>query len=139
MSENTIYKSYAVAKGVSQYGLDNKRLDYEALSNLIGGCVLCNEIVNVDDCLELVNGCDKVYYDKEGNEITEEQANEMDYDEYEEEYIDIYQYYIVSDISWLEKANEIVYYSPLLDVYVWGVTHFGTSWSYVLTNIAIIE
>ena len=53
---------------------------------------------------------------------------------------DIYQYYIISDngAHILETwTNEIVYYLPALDIYVWCVTHFGTSWDYVLTDIRL--
>jgi hypothetical protein len=66
-------------------------------------------------------------YDKEINELEEEQ----DYTD------EIYQYYIVSDngAEILKEINEIVFYNEELDMYVWGVTHFGTSWSYVLTDI----
>ena len=50
---------------------------------------------------------------------------------------EIYQYYIVSDrgAEILKQINEIVFYNEELDMYVWGVTHYGTSWSYVLTDI----
>lgn len=50
---------------------------------------------------------------------------------------DIYQYYIVSDngAEILQEINEIVLYNDALDMYVWGVTHWGTSWDYVLTNV----
>ena len=50
---------------------------------------------------------------------------------------EIYQYYIVSDngARILEEFNEIVFYNEELDMYLWGVTHYGTSWDYVLTNI----
>lgn len=50
---------------------------------------------------------------------------------------DVYQWYIVSDngARILEELNEVLYYCDELDMYIWGVTHFGTSWSYVLTNI----
>ena len=50
---------------------------------------------------------------------------------------DIYQYYIVSDngAEILKRINEIVFYNDALDMYVWGVTHCGTSWDYVLTDI----
>ena len=34
-------------------------------------------------------------------------------------------------------TDEIVYYNEELDMYVWGITHYGTSWDYVLTDIAI--
>lgn len=53
-------------------------------------------------------------------------------------YADIYQYFII-DSSGAEIlanwTNEIVYYNEELDMYVWCVTHWGTSWNYVLTNI----
>ncbi len=55
-------------------------------------------------------------------------------------YDDVFQYYIISDNgaeilkNW---TNEIVYYNEDLDMYVWGVTHCGTSWSYVLTDIRL--
>ena len=50
---------------------------------------------------------------------------------------EIYQYYIVSDrgAEILKECNEIVFYNEELDMYVWGVTHWGTSWDYVLTDI----
>ena len=52
---------------------------------------------------------------------------------------DIFQYYIVSDngADILKECGEIVFYNEELDMYVWGVTHWGTSWDYVLTNIKI--
>lgn len=52
-------------------------------------------------------------------------------------YNDVFQWFIVdgngADI--LQEAGEIVYYNSALDLYLWGVTHYGTSWDYVLTNI----
>ena len=67
--------------------------------------------------------------------ILEDKKQEL---EEEEEYIpDVCQWYIVSDngAKLLEEINEILYYNEELDMYLWGVTHFGTSWSYVLTDI----
>jgi hypothetical protein len=32
-----------------------------------------------------------------------------------------------------------VFYNEKLDIYVWGITHFGTAWDYVLTDIKIVE
>ena len=55
-------------------------------------------------------------------------------------YDEIFQYYIISDNgaeilkNW---TNEILFYNEELDMYVWGVTHYGTSWSYVLTDIRL--
>ena len=53
---------------------------------------------------------------------------------------EIYQYFIISNYGaelLQDCTDEIVYYLPCLDCYVWGVTHWGTSWDYVLTNIKI--
>lgn len=58
----------------------------------------------------------------------------------QDEQPEIYQYYIISDCAadFLQRyTNEIVYYIETIDIYVWGITHFGTSWDYVLTNIKI--
>ena len=53
---------------------------------------------------------------------------------------EIFQYFIISDAGadLLQSCtDEILYYLPALDIYVWGVTHYGTSWDYVLTDIII--
>ena len=82
----------------------------------------------------------------EGKEDTEEYAAleeerqeiESDIECLEDErYYDFYQYFIVdgNGASILEEAGETVWYNEYLDLYVWGVTHWGTSWDYVLTNI----
>lgn len=57
----------------------------------------------------------------------------------EEKYYDVFQWFIVPEnaLPILEENNEIVYYSDTLNLYVWGVTHYGTSWDYVLTDINI--
>lgn len=63
------------------------------------------------------------------DELEEEQDNSLNEE--------CFQYYIVSDngAEILKECNEIVYYNEELDMYVWGVTHWGTSWDYVLTDI----
>lgn len=55
----------------------------------------------------------------------------------EEHYHEVYQWYIVDNngAEILEEINEVLYYNEELDIYLWGVTHWGTSWDYVLTNI----
>lgn len=68
------------------------------------------------------------------NEQIEELENEQDNEP------EVFQWFIVDD--WgarllQQETNEIVYYNETLDMYLWGVTHFGTSWNYVLTNIKI--
>lgn len=52
-------------------------------------------------------------------------------DEDSEEAVEIYQWYLIkeSDADYLKRnTEELVFYSKVLDEYVWGVTHFGTSW-----------
>ena len=51
-------------------------------------------------------------------------------------YDDIYQYYIIDDYSsdLFIELEYPVFYSNELNVYVVGITHWGTSWSYILTN-----
>lgn len=53
---------------------------------------------------------------------------------------EIFQYYIVSSYGadiLQDYTNDPVYYLPVLDCYVWGVTHWGTSWDYVLTDVRL--
>ena len=51
-------------------------------------------------------------------------------------YDDIYQYFIIDDCSsdLFIKLEYPVFYSNVLNVYVVGITHWGTSWNYILTN-----
>jgi len=68
----------------------------------------------------------------------QEQINELEREQ--DEQPEIYQYYIISDNGariLQDYTNEILYYIEPLDVYVWGVTHWGTGWDYVLTDIKI--
>ena len=67
------------------------------------------------------------------NAKIEELEEEQDYQP------EVYQWYIVSDngAEILKEAGEIVFYNDELDMYLWGVTHCGTSWDYVLTNIPL--
>lgn len=129
---------------VSEYGLENGRLDYATLSKCFDA-VLYNNIPSVDPDIwaDVRSGDLDNYYDSEGNEITYEEYEEKleaGEDCYENQ-VDIFQYFIVSDDAlWLlEEANEIVLYSEVLDCYIWCVTHYGTSWSYVLTDIELKE
>lgn len=51
---------------------------------------------------------------------------------------EIFQYYIVSDqgAEMIKQYTEDpLFYNETLDMYVWGITHYGTAWSYVLTDV----
>lgn len=68
----------------------------------------------------------------------EEQIKDLEYEQEHQQ--EIFQYFII-DAGGAEIlqiwTDEIVYYIDYLDIYIWGVTHYGTSWDYVLTNIKI--
>lgn len=51
---------------------------------------------------------------------------------------DIFQYFIVSDYGAemiKQYTEDPLFYNETLDMYVWGITHYGTAWSYVLTDV----
>jgi len=117
----TLYDGKAYGHKVSEYGLKHGYLDYLTLSKIVGDCVLNNNI------FEYVG-----YGNWELESGEEENADGYFYD--------VYQYYIVSysGARFLgEYTDELVFYNEALDMYLWGVTHFGTSWDYVLTDIKL--
>lgn len=95
----------------------------------------------LDELDALFDYDEKIYHDIETKiEDIEEKIEELEREQ--DEHAEIYQYYIISDSGkdiLKYHTNEIIYYIPVLDIYVWGVTHYGTSWDYVLTNIKIEE
>jgi hypothetical protein len=115
-------KKYFYGQEISEYGIEHNRVDYRTLSKCFD-MVLNNNIINSGDCYEewqIVNGCD--------------------YIEEEDEYIEVFQYYIISEEGaeiLKHYTNEIVYYNSKFDMYLWGVTHWGTAWGHVLTDIKI--
>lgn len=78
---------------------------------------------------------DQIAYIEEQIEAIKEQIEELEQEQKEEQ--DIFQWYIVSDSGTRlieEYTNDPVYYLSFLDCYIWGVTHYGTHWDYVLTD-----
>ena len=153
-----VHGKYFYGNEVSEYGQQKGYVDYATLSKAFDA-VLNNDIIqktwdvvgyweqesgfvdHTEEIEELQEQIEELMLDNENDEHTEEieelqdRINEL---EEEQDYADeIYQYYIVSDngARILEEINEIVFYNEELDMYVWGVTHYGTSWSYVLTDI----
>ena len=109
-------------------------------------------IDNSDEIQELYNEIGSIQFDidieeyKNEEELAEmkskieELENKVEELENEQSYSnEIFQYYIVDDngARILSECNEIVFYNEELDMYVWGVTHWGTSWDYVLTDIKL--
>lgn len=124
MMERTmkLYGNRVYGVKVSDYGLENGYLDYHTLSKIVGDAVLNNDIFM------------HVGYEN----WTLENGLEEDEDGYFQE---VYQYYIITDFGaqfLCEYTDELVYYNEQLDMYLWGITHFGTSWDYVLTDIKLV-
>ena len=120
MKRNWVYGEYFEGNKISEYGLQNGYVDYRTLAKAFDA-VLNNNIIS--------NTQDIGYW---------EEVNGSEYDEENDEYIEVFQYFIISDYGakiLQEMTDEIVWYNEDLDMYVWGVTHWGTSWDYVLTDI----
>lgn len=140
-NESIYYKKFEGHK-ISEYGLEHGFLDYRTLAQCFDA-VLCNNITEIDEFLfdNIESGSFWEYFDQDGNEISEEEHDQiLGVGGFaEERQKDIFQFFIVSDnaLYLLKEAGEIVFYSEKLDVYVWDVTHYGTCWDYVLTNIKL--
>lgn len=154
-----VHGKYFYGNEISEYGQKNGYVDYGTLAKAFDA-VLNNDIIqktyeigyweqesgfvdNTEKIEELQEQIEELMLDNENDEHTEEleelqdEINELE-EEQENSYDgECFQYYIVSDngARILKEINEIVFYNEELDMYVWGVTHFGTSWSYVLTDI----
>ena len=87
---------------------------------------------------EINEGTTEELYNELTTKIEELKEEIEELKEEEENPGEIFQYFIVSssgaDII-QEFTNDPLFYNNFLDMYVWGVTHWGTSWDYVLTNI----
>lgn len=118
---------------------NTKRISYSELVNrLDNGLILCNNMATrLYNTMELYSGTEFDYYDEEGNELTIEEYNEREeFSDYEPK--EIYQYYIISDSDaryLAEYTDEIIYHDDELDIFVWGITHYGTSWTHVNLDI----
>lgn len=141
-----IHKSkYFYGNKISDYGLEHGYVDYRTLA-LSFDAVLNNEILPKTQSVgywESVGGEDYFYENDDGDRISVEEYNELTYEEQEnyiENFYEIYQWYIISDGGadiLQELTDELLYYNEELDMYVWAVTHWGTPWDYVLTDIRI--
>lgn len=102
--------------------------------SLILNNYLVQELQKNDVYFDTYCGDECYYYNEEGEEITREEYEENGGSE---EYIDIYQYYIISSLDaerLAEFTNELVIYNEDLDLYILCVTHFGTAWFGVPAN-----
>lgn len=154
-------QKYYYGNAISEYGLEKGYVDYATLSKCFDA-VLNNDIMQltydigywdqvsgiIDNTYEIEELEEKKEELEEENESSPSQILENEIDEIndkieelerEQDDQEVFQWYIVDDWGGrlLNEINEIVYYNETLNMYLWGVTHYGTSWDYVLTSIKI--
>lgn len=155
-------QKYYYGNAISECGMQNGYVDYRTLAKCFDA-VLNNDVMNLtydigsweqvsgiidntDELEELEEKRDELEEENESspsqiieNEINgiNEQIEELEREQDDEP--EVFQWFIISDwgARLLQNINEVVYYNEKLDMYVWGVTHYGTSWDYVLTSIKI--
>lgn len=156
-------QKYYYGNAISEYGMENGYVDYATLAKAFNA-VLNNDIMsltydigyweqvsgivdNTDEIEELEEKMDELEEENESSpsQILENEINEIneqieDLENEQDNEPEVFQWFIVDD--WgarllQQETNEIVYYNEILDMYLWGVTHYGTSWNYALTNIKI--
>lgn len=129
--------------------LENERDEIEEIiDNLNEDLDALKEELKDEDTPDVVRDAieEKIEEKEKAIESREEQRDELEEkieeaEDAESEMPEIFQWFIVEDSAkWiLKKAGEPLFYSPLLDCYVWGVTHYGTPWDYVLTSLELDE
>ena len=81
-------------------------------------------------------GKDGIILRSKGYDEEEEENEEEEYDE------EVFQWFIIDDDAaefFMRFTNEPIYYSYSLNMYLLGVTHFGTAWRGVMTEWKIEE
>lgn len=167
MKNRKLYGTYFYGNEASEYAKEQGYLDYATLAkafdavmnndiisntnNIIGYWEQENGFIdNSEEIEELEEKISDLECEQpsilEDNEKYLEIQNKIDelqerIDELENETEpDIFQYFIISEQGaniLKEWTDEIVYYNETLDMYVWGITHWGTSWNMVLTDIEL--
>lgn len=122
--KKALYGTYFCGNEASDYAKENGYLDYATLAKAFDA-VLNNEIMQKTA---------EVGYWEQVSGFSEE---DEDGDYYEPE---IFQYFIISDAGAeiiKEYTDDPLFYNEELDMYVWGITHYGTAWTHVLTDIKL--
>lgn len=149
MRRQVTFDRYFCGNEISEYGRQHGYVDYRTLAKAFDA-VLNNNIIDATgwDNWNCENGYFEYFEDSDGNtydydsaqEKIEELENRLEeIDELNDShYAEIFQYYIIDENGaeiLKDYTDEIVMYNAELDMYVWCVTHWGTSWDYVLTDI----
>ena len=139
-------KTYEVAgrwineSKLSRETLEAGYLDYSALASMLYDGMILNNSLDLETFLDEIP--EGAWFERYEEFLEDENLTEDEYDSYEYFYDalgSVYQWYMVSDrdARFLLDAGELVIYSDDLNINLWCITHFGTSWSYVYTNVKL--
>jgi hypothetical protein len=98
-------------------------------------------IDNSDTIEELQEQIDELDPETDADKIEELQEQIDELEREQDEQPEIYQYFVITESGaeiLQEYTDDPVFYIDSLDVFIWGVTHWGTSWDYVLTDVKIV-
>ena len=103
---------------------------------------LKEEITDIENRLEFLTDeeIEETQMLQEEIDSIQEQIEELDEEQGRSYNQEIFQYYIVSDqgAEMIKQYTEDpLFYNETLDMYVWGNTHYGTAWGYVLTDVKL--
>ena len=156
MRRNKLYGETFYGNEASEYAKEQGYLDYATLAKAFDA-VLNNDIIaktqevgyweeingmidNSEEIEKLKEQIEDLEEDTEEYKDIQEQIEKLEEEQEQSYNQDIFQYYIVSDRGAeiiQEYTNDPLFYNEELDMYIWGVTHYGTSWKYVLTNVKL--
>lgn len=119
---------------VSRWGQEHGFVDYAAFARSFNHINITNKIREIDPFLLDNVESGQPYEDSDGNLYAEWPEDREDVFTR-----DIYQFFLIDAEGQrrCEEAGEIVCWSEELDAPVWCVTHFGTPWTGVLTDIPL--
>lgn len=103
---------------------------------------LKEEITDIENRLEFLTDEEIEEAQKLQEEINsiQEQIEKLEEEQERSYNQEIFQYYIVSDqgAEMIKQYTEDpLFYNETLDMYVWGITHYGTAWGYILTDVKL--
>lgn len=157
MKRNKLYGTTFCGNEASDYAKEQGYLDYATFVKSFDA-VMSNDIIqktweiigyweqengiidNSEEIEELEEQLEDLGEGSEKYEDIQEQIEELKEEQEQSYNQDIFQYFIVSDQGAemiKQYTDDPLFYNENLDMYVWGVTHCGTSWDYVLTDVKL--
>ena len=135
MKRNKLYGTTFCGDEASDYAKENGYLDYATFSKAFDA-VINNSIME--------NTCEIGFWEQENGIID----NSEEVEALKEEITDIENRLEILTDEEIEEADQgaemikqytddPLFYNETLDMYVWGITHYGTNWGYVLTDVKL--